>query len=603
MMEPCERRILFAVPSDPTLSPLKAVPVLNSRPGASMKLFLDFNGHQAIPDWLPMLPVPETPAFDRDDRPDSFTAQELSYIQEIWTRVAEKFSPFNINVTTVDPGNENDFETAVAVFGGASEDWLGFGIDGVATLGGFTNANANVCFIFTGGTVRTNLSAAETAAHEAGHLFNLEHQSQWTRDGNTLLAEYYQGDQYIAPIMGYSDFSDRGLWWFGPNRPNQIVPSTEANGIVHQDDLAILSSIFGYAPDDFADGIFDSPTELKAVLGGIGAKGVIETPSDRDIFKFSTPAGTVKFNVSTPIGGMLDASIMLTDAFGNVLTTQFGGAAIADGASLNETLSWTVPEGTYFVTVYSEGNYGDIGQWALSGQLPTGVVSNEGQNLLISGTDNADLITITLVDGNYVLDINGDVQTLDPNSIKQFNILCGDGNDVVTLGAGVPGSYILGGGGDDTITGAEGPDTITGSAGKDIIYGLDGDDRLAGGGGHDILVGMNGRDRLYGDAGNDQLKGGGGVDRLYGGDDHDVLVGESSADKMYGELGNDTIVGGNGTDILNGGVGLDYMYGGADDDWLYGRDSAFDLLNGGTGNDSAQTEDEDVNEDLETLLE
>src|SRR5687767_8795612 len=44
LMEPCERRILFAVPSDPTLSPLSAVPVLNSRPGAQMKLYLDFNG-------------------------------------------------------------------------------------------------------------------------------------------------------------------------------------------------------------------------------------------------------------------------------------------------------------------------------------------------------------------------------------------------------------------------------------------------------------------------------------------------------------------------------------------------------------------------------
>ena len=600
-MEECEPRRLFA--TDPTLSPLTAVPVLNSRPGSQMKLFLDFNGHQAVPNWLPGLSVPETPAFDRDHRPESFTAAELSAIQEIWARTAEKFSPFDINVTTVDPGNENDFETAVAIFGGASEDWLGFGIDGIASgIGSFTNPlEDNSCFIFTGGTVKTNLSAAETAAHEAGHLFGLRHQQRYSEDGNTFIEEYSRGDQYIAPIMGYSDFADRGIWWRGPNRPNHIVDIDPMKGMYFQDDLSILSSVFGYRPDDFGDTLFDSPTELKGVLGSIGAKGVIENPSDKDTFKFSTPAGTVKFSVTTPVGGMLDASLMLSDEFGNVLNN-LGSPAIADGPALSESLTWNVPEGTYYITVYSEGQYGDIGQWALTGQLPTGVVTNENKTLLLSGTDAADLITITSVDGNYVLDLNGEAQTLDPASITQFNILCGDGNDVVTIGPGVPHCYILGGGGDDTITGGDGPDTITGSAGKDIIYGGEGDDRLAGGGGHDILVGMNGRDRLYGDAGNDQLKGGGGVDRLYGGDDHDILVGESSADKLYGDLGNDTLVGGNGNDLLNGGVGLDYLYGGNDDDSFYTRDGTFDSLSGGPGNDTAQSETEDARDSLEILL-
>jgi hypothetical protein len=600
-MEPCERRLLFAVATDPTLSPLSAVPALNSRPGAAMKLFLDFNGHAPVIGWIPGVNVPETPAFDRDKRPDSFSAQELKAIQEMWARTAEKFSPFNLNVTTVDPGNENDFETAVMVFGGEGE-WTQAGVTlaGIAPMFGFTSPlTRNVGFTFTGVGL-TNLAAAETAAHEGGHMFGLEHQSLYS-DSGTLIAEYSTGDQYIAPIMGISDFADRGLWWYGPNRPNRLIPEDPEKGIFHQDDLAMLANVFGYAPDDYGDTQFEAK-ELKGVLGSMGASGVIGQPTDRDVFKFTTSAGTVKFTVTTPVGGMLDASLSISDQFGNVLT-DFGFPATAESAALSETLTWTVTEGTYFVTVYSEGNYGDIGQYSISGQLPLGVVTNEGQTLLVSGTDSADLITVTKVDDSYVLDINGEAQTLDPNSITQFNILCGDGNDVVTIGPGVPHCYILGGGGNDTITGGDAADTITGSSGKDIIYGGEGDDRLAGGGGHDILVGMNGRDRLYGDAGNDQLKGGGGVDRLYGGDDHDVLVGESSADKMYGELGNDTLVGGNGTDLLNGGVGLDYLYGGNDNDTLYGRDSAFDLLNGGAGIDVGQSEDEDIREELETLLE
>ena len=600
VMEQCEPRRLLAVATDPTLSPLTAVPVLNSKPGSEHKLYLDFNGHAAVPGWLPGFDVPSTEAFDRDNRPDSFTAQELSAIKEIWVRTAEMYSPFDINVTTVDPGNTNDFETAVAIFGGHGSDWIGNGILGVATLGGFVNANGNECFVFTK-DIPTNFLAAQVAAHEGGHLFGLDHQRLYDADGSKLLAEYSPGDQYIAPIMGHADRAQRGLWWLGPNRPNRLIPEDPMKGIFHQDDRAILESVLGLRNDDFGDDVA-SATELKGVNGSVGAKGVIEVPQDSDVFKFTTPAGTVKFTVSRPLSGMLDASLMLTDALGNVLTDGFGGQALADGAELDETVSWTVPEGTYYVHVFSEGNYGDIGQWSLDGQLPTGVVTNENKTLLVSGTENADLITVTKVDNNYVLDVNGETQTLDPASIAQFNILCGDGNDVVTIGPGVPHCYILGGGGDDTITGGDGPDTITGSAGKDILYGGAGDDRLAGGGGHDILVGMDGRDRLYGDDGNDQLKGGGGVDRLYGGDGHDILVGESSADKMYGEEGNDTLVGGTGTDLLNGGVGLDYMYGGDDNDSLWSRDGAFDFVSGGPGTDTAQSESQDQREDLETLL-
>lgn len=595
VVERCERRVLLAAsPTDPTLNPLSAVPVLNSRPGAAMKLFLDFNGHGPVDEWLPQFDVPATPAFDRDNRPDSFNAQELKGIQEIWTRVAEKFSPFDLNVTTVDPGNEDDFETAVAVFGGHSEDWLGPGILGVATVDGFVHPDhRNICFIFTEATP-TNFLAAEVAAHEAGHLFTLDHQRLYAPEGGEIIAEYSPGDQYIAPIMGHSDRSRRGLWWYGPNRPNDLIPQDPEKGIVHQDDLAILSDLIGYAADDYGDTNFEA-TELKGINGSLGAKGVINNRFDRDVFKFDTSAGTVKFNVNPALGGMLDASVVLTDAFGTVY-------ARADGANLSETISATLAEGTYFVTVYSEGNYGDIGQWSLNAQLPLGVVTNQGKTLLVSGTDSADFISVNSVDGNYVLNINGQLQTLDPASISQFNILAGAGNDVVTIGPGVPGSYVLAGAGADTITGGDGPDTITGSGGNDILYGMDGDDRLAGGPGHDILVGMNGRDRLYGDAGNDQLKGGAGVDRLYGGDDHDVLVGESSADKMYGDIGNDSLFGGNGADLLHGGVGLDYLWGGNDNDTLWSRDGAFDFVSGGAGEDTAQTEDSDVKDELETLL-
>ena len=44
----------------------------------------------------------------------------MASIQQIYSRVAEKFSPFNINVTTVNPGNLNNQQTLKVVKGKAT---------------------------------------------------------------------------------------------------------------------------------------------------------------------------------------------------------------------------------------------------------------------------------------------------------------------------------------------------------------------------------------------------------------------------------------------------------------------------------------------------
>jgi len=580
VMEECEPRQLFVA--------LDQVPVLHSRPQATAKLYLDFNGEQAM-TWLGT-DVPTTPAFDRDNNANDFSAGELAQINRLWQRVSEKYSPFNIDVTTEDPGNRADRVTLSIVIGGTGE-WLGAPAGGVAPLGGFYNGAPNVGFVFTDGGVFTEQAIAEATAHEAGHLFGLEHHSTFNPDG-TLDQEYDPGDFFVAPIMGVSYDSERGLWDNGP---------TPAGVNVLQDDLAVLSSNtngFGYRVDDFGGNQFSGQAIVPTSGTGFSYNGVIERPGDTDAFIFTANGGTLSLTLDVaPIGPMLDASIRVTDVFGTPVAQSATG-------NLGETLTASgLLAGTYIITVSGAGGYGDLGSYTLRGNLPGGGIPPQSDHLLVQGTDGDDNINITLVEGSFNVDVNGEVDVVDPNTIKQFDILAGDGNDVVTLGPGVARAYVLAGGGDDTITGSEFPDTITGSAGKDIIYGMDGDDRLAGSPGHDILVGMNGRDRLYGDVGNDQLKGGGGVDRLYGGDGHDILVGESSADKMYGELGNDTIVGGTGTDLLNGGEGLDFLYGGSDNDWFYTRDGGVvDFIFGDAGTDSAELEAEDVKEAVEIIV-
>jgi Ca2+-binding RTX toxin-like protein len=204
-----------------------------------------------------------------------------------------------------------------------------------------------------------------------------------------------------------------------------------------------------------------------------------------------------------------------------------------------------------------------------------------------------------------------------------------------------------GGTGDDSLTGGDGPDLITGGDGNDKLNGDGGDDRVIGDRGTDALNGGDGNDTLVwnngdgsdvsnGDAGFDVVEINGSpaagdvftvrpngaraaIDRTNlvpftvdftaealtvngeGGDDQltvapglpGLLVtadGKSGNDSLTGAEEADSLVGGAGNDTVNGGGGSDLLDGQEGDDRLFARDSQGDLVRGGTGNDSAQTD-------------
>src|SRR5262249_14361203 len=130
------------------------------------------------------------PAYDTDGDPTTFSATELSNIQQIWQRVAELYAPFNINVTTVDPGSYAD-GVALKIDIGGDSGWTSMLMGGISYVGSFSSAAApNISFVFpaqlgNGAPVPT----ADAAAHEAGHEFGLQHQALWT--GSTLTNDYY----------------------------------------------------------------------------------------------------------------------------------------------------------------------------------------------------------------------------------------------------------------------------------------------------------------------------------------------------------------------------------------------------------------------------
>ncbi len=219
--------------------------------------------------------------------------------------------------------------------------------------------------------------------HESGHDFGLVHQS--TYSGTRKTAEYRNGGADASPIMGLSYYSTRGLWAKGQS-------STSSTSI--QDDLAIISSNnFGYRADDYGNDANSASPLVADGNGAVSASGVIEKTSDQDWFSFTTLSGPVNFAVApASLSAMLHSTLELVSQDGTVV-------ASAAATTLGQTITATVPGGTYDVVVGSYGLYGDIGQYTVSGTLPldpnyvlpaTQVsASVSGANINLTWADNA----------------------------------------------------------------------------------------------------------------------------------------------------------------------------------------------------------------------
>ena len=269
--------------------------------------------------------------------------------------MAEAYSPFDVDVTTQDPGNRDDFQTLAVVIGG-SGSWTGGTYGGAAYLGSFSNDLPNTVWVFPKNLGNGNPKfTALAAAHEAGHAFGLDHQSRYDAAGN-LVAVYNTGDSQRAPIMGTAYYAARGLWWYGPDPygPASI-----------QDDLAMLTdgrNGWGFSADDHGSTL-DNPTPLTVQGDAVSGAGIVEQMSDQDVFGFDTAEGTI-----TLVGQVAAAGPML-DLRMDLYTAAGDRVAGADTASLGETITATVPAGSYRLVVASHGGYGDLGQYTISGTI------------------------------------------------------------------------------------------------------------------------------------------------------------------------------------------------------------------------------------------
>ena len=382
-----EPRILFAV----TPLPLDQTFELHSLPGANHRIYLDFNGHTTSdPSWNNGIAF-TTPAFDINGNPSSFSNLELERIQFIWARVAEDFAPFNVDVTTEDPGinalrntGGSDTQWGIrAVIGGSVTDWFDpfGGAVGVANLGSFTWDTDTPAFIFSEDNSNgAEKPTAETISHEVGHTLGLNHDGR----GAPYYEEYYEGHGSgatgWAPIMGFSDFQPVTQWSRGeyPNADNK------------EDDLTIITTEngFGFRNDDHGN---SSSTASGLTVSGsaVSGSGIIERTTDVDVFRVVTGGGVVTLNVDVfHRGPNLDAAATLFNASG----VQVATSSPAD--ALDASISTSLAAGTYFLHVSGVGagttatgysDYASLGQYTITGTIvpiPEITVTGNGVTIL-----------------------------------------------------------------------------------------------------------------------------------------------------------------------------------------------------------------------------
>jgi hypothetical protein len=275
------------------------------------------------------------------DADPAFTDPERDIVQDVWQRVAEDYAPFDVDVTTEDPGTAalTKSGTTDNVYGMralvTAENWCGTGCLGIAYTDVFDLVGGAVyqpAWAFSGEVDNDPIQIAESITHEVGHTLGLRH------DGDNT-TEYFLGHGMWSPIMGA-----------GYGALTQWSKGEYAHASETQDDLVVMAN--GGIPRR----IDDHGVAATALVGS--TTGVIERRTDTDVFAVAPTCDGQLTVTATPAERGPDLDIRLTVSGPGVDATvdpESGRSSTFVPTGLDATYSATVAAGTYLITVDGVG--------------------------------------------------------------------------------------------------------------------------------------------------------------------------------------------------------------------------------------------------------
>ncbi|MFI5691434.1 pre-peptidase C-terminal domain-containing protein [Kribbella sp. NPDC051586] len=331
---------------------------LHSKPGSNRVIYLDFDGHTITGTaWNASKGIDpvNVSAYDTDGDPNGWSTAEQDVVHEVWARVAEDYSTFDVDVTTQEPP-----QSAIDRSGAADEQYgtrvlidpdtwyqSGCGCGGVAYVGVYDSTSQHDYYqpalVFTKGVGTGAKNLAEAASHEAGHNVGLSH------DGTSTVG-YYQGHGAWAPIMGVGYYRGISQWSKGEY--------ADANN--KEDDYAVVGT-HGLALR--ADEAGDTTADAAALTLGTPAAGIIAAEDDTDVYRVDvSAAGNYTATASpAPTGGDLDMKLDLLDSSGAVVASNDPASGQSDAGTptgLGASVSGALQPGTYYLRIDNVG-YGD----------------------------------------------------------------------------------------------------------------------------------------------------------------------------------------------------------------------------------------------------